>query len=587
MHKRNRSILMRVLSVVIAAGISISGLPAGAMAAETTAEIETETASATEEVAEEATGQQTETAQESEEAAEEEAVEEVTEDATEETTEEASESGQEIEADQETESGQETGDNTMPSLQGENDISEEGEALAKDAEVPDGWYYEGDDTYYYIDGEPVIEAVINVYGSYYGFGYDGRLIKNTELVLQGDEGPIIYRAKANGELYVNTWYWNESGEYWSYYGEGGIAACDELKEIDGVLYAFRGTCLQIGGTFVDGDDVYLVDENGVARLREDKNGWYWVINNVGDGRWQYYVDDEPLRNQIARIDGALYCFDSDGYMVYAMWDYYFYDENGTEVHCRTRDNGVLYENEWFDFYGTWYYYGENGIGAEGVLTIGGTKYAFIHGRMLTNQVYADNTGTYSINGSGVATLMEWTEGWNNIGGKWYYYENGHAVSDEIKKIGGSYYGFDKNGVMYQSQLIDIFNESTMELLERYRAKASGELYVNSWYQDEWGQWFYFGEDARGLDGPHKVGGTWYFFGKGCMSRNRIEPSEDGLYQVDGNGVATKLNRSDGWHQISGNWYYFRNGAAIYNEVIKDGSKYYLFNVDGIMLTSNR
>ena len=595
MHKRNRSILMRVLSVVIAAGISISGLPVSAMAAETTAEIETETASATEAEAEEASEQQTASVQEyeesSEETAEEASSEETAEDATEETTEAGQEpgDGQNPEAGQETtEAGQEPEDNTMPSLQGENDISEEGEALAKDTAIPDGWYYVGTDTYYYIDGEPVVETVINVNGSYYGFDIYGCLIKDSLFTLWSDGAGHIYQAKSNGELYVNTWY-TDDGVTWSYFGEGGEAACDEVKEINGVLYAFRGICLQIGGTFVDGDDVYLVDENGVARLRAEMNGWYWEAGyHQGDGRWQYYVDGELLCDQIARINGLLYYFDPDGYLFdynNGQANHYYYDENGTEVHFRAHLSGVLYENEWANSNNAWYYYGENGIGAEGVLTIGGTTYAFIHGKMLTSQTYTDNTGTYSINGSGVATLMEWTEGWNYLSGKWYYYENGHAVSDEIKKIGGSYYGFNENGVMYQSQVVDIFDESTQKYVKKFRAKASGELYVNSWYQDEMGQWFYFGWDGLGPTGPYKVGGTWYFFNNGYMQKNIISLSENGLYQIDGNGVATKLNLSDGWHQISGNWYYFRNGAAVYNELIKDGSKYYIVNVNGIMIKS--
>ena len=322
------------------------------------------------------------------------------------------------------------------------------------------------------------------------------------------------------------------------------------------------------------------EDEGDTEIQDGWNGDY--------GYWQYYVDGEPLKNQIKRIGSALYGFNNEGYM-YADCIFKLEDENGTELTYRARGNGALYENEWCQIYDGpgdpyWFYFGEGGVGANGMLKLKGVLYAFTDGQMLKNTTYNDETGTYRIGSNGVATRIEWVEGWNSIGGKWYYYEDGRFCVNEIKKIGSNYYGFNEKGQMNRNGLFNTYGENMNVLVDHYYAKSNGQLLVNGWYQDNMGQWFYFGADGKGLNGLHTVGGKLYAFSDGYMITNYMYHDESGVYQIGGNGIAKKVSLN-GWYEYDNRWYFFENGKLVTNEVRKIGGKYYLFDSEGAMLKS--
>ncbi len=80
-------------------------------------------------------------------------------------------------------------------------------------------------------------------------------------------------------------------------------------------------------------------------------------------------------------------------------------------------------------------------------------------------------------------------------GTYKYYENGEAVYNTVKKIGNDYFGFNNYGIMYDDVFFSIWEEDVDNWVN-YCAKKGGYLYVNSWYEDEWGGKYYFGAGGR-------------------------------------------------------------------------------------------
>mgnify|MGYP002250040642 CR=1 FL=1 len=72
------------------------------------------------------------------------------------------------------------------------------------------------------------------------------------------------------------------------------------------------------------------------------------------------------------------------------------------------------------------------------------------------------------------------------------------------KINGSYYGFDSKGKRYTNTLFSIESNT-------YRAKSDGSLYVNEWYRNEEGTYYYYDEMAIILEISSKIGDSYYGF----------------------------------------------------------------------------
>ncbi|MBR6897963.1 MAG: hypothetical protein IKN24_07310 [Lachnospiraceae bacterium] len=181
------------------------------------------------------------------------------------------------------------------------------------------------------------------------------------------------------------------------------------------------------------------------------------------------------------------------------------------------------------------------------------------------------------------------DGWVQDGDNWYYYENGEAVSDTIKKIGDSYYGFNYYGVMYDDLsfgMYGYYSNSYVWGYIYYRAKAGGALYVNEWYQDEFGTTYYYGENGRGAHGISEVGGNQYYFSYGAMQTNITVAKDMTVYYFGSDGTlsssATLTNNK--WTLFQDRYYYAKDNAAVINCVVKIGDIYYGFSDTGYMYT---
>ena len=170
-------------------------------------------------------------------------------------------------------------------------------------------------------------------------------------------------------------------------------------------------------------------------------------------------------------------------------------------------------------------------------------------------------------------------GFHEIDGKMYYFDsNGYRQlgnqSWKKKKINGSYYALNQNGVI---------------------AKNSWKKYSDGWR--------YFGADGRMYTGKRKVATATYYFDTktGCRLENKFKQIGSKKYYFDAGGkmyqnTMKKIGRYRYYFDkygcmavskivtVSGNSYYFNsNGQAVQNEIVAVGKYSYYFSSKGVMV----
>ncbi|MBE5943296.1 MAG: hypothetical protein E7258_00080 [Lachnospiraceae bacterium] len=202
----------------------------------------------------------------------------------------------------------------------------------------------------------------------------------------------------------------------------------------------------------------------------------------------------------------------------------------------------------------------------------------------TEKVEADTQGVDEAKLTESAeVLAATTNGWvENSNGTWSYYKNGTMVKSKILKIGNYYYGFNSSGIMYEDTTFSMTNPYT-GIYSYHRAKYDGTLYVNTWYEDIYNGWYYYGEAGYGYDGIYTIGGITYFFDYGKMLYDCAISYNGSPYYVRKSGSVVALNYN-GWTQVDGNWLYTENGKPVTNQRKKIGGYYYGFGSNGVMLT---
>ena len=279
------------------------------------------------------------------------------------------------------------------------------------------------------------------------------------------------------------------------------------------------------------------------------DGWH----KDNDGNFSYVKDGQIVENKVIEIDGKHYGFDYRG-ILYVNTNFYMYDTDGVEHYeYRAKEDGSLYENEWYrDSYDPyyWYYYGEDGKAYTGLHTINGKQYYFSEYYVLsTNCIIRDGDDKiYYCDSDGVVTDVT-DDGWVQNEGKKYYVKFGDFLRNCVEQIDGKYYGFDYNGILYVNEA---FNTSYSDGTSySYRAKEDGSLYVNVWYTDSY-NWYYYGEDGKAYTGIHTINGKQYYFDRyGWLYKNGIIRDNDKTYYCDEEGIATDVT-GGGWVQKDGN-----------------------------------
>ena len=383
---------------------------------------------------------------------------------------------------------------------------------------------------------------------------------------------VYYRAKSGGALYQNEWFIRDGGSYtYKYYYGADAKGATGVVTVGGKLYYFyyNGRMATNTAFSYDGKG-YLVDSEGNASQLAE--GW----NNIS-GSYYYVSSGEVYKDGVYKINSSYYGFDSSGRMYDGIRFEAYNKEQGRYGLHQAKTGGALYVNSWVQVNGRWYYYGESGIGPRGMTTVGGKQYYFNNGQMATNVAVSDGSTAYYADADGNLNPMH--DAWNLINGSYYYAAGGTVYSDGVYKIGSSYYGFRSSGVMYDNEEFST-NNNELSDYGYHRAKAGGALYVNAWYQDGNGDWYYYGDCGLAANSITPVNGKqYYFYYDGRMATNCIVSDGSKAYAVDASGTFSSVK--EGWNLVDGTYYYVSNGNLVYG-IKTIGSTLYGFDDSGRM-----
>ncbi|MDD6327138.1 MAG: hypothetical protein PUA62_01650 [Lachnospiraceae bacterium] len=404
------------------------------------------------------------------------------------------------------------------------------------------------------------------------------------MVVTGIKAPV---AKA---AYPGTWNWDGSGWTYTYHDADGDTwdVGSGLRMIDGKPYAFEEGYLLVGGwhklynsdnywvyAAADGelatgwqtisgstyyfyasgrmarnatiDEKYYVDENGVyqgqGQWKTDGSRWWYAYANpkkysdYNETIGKYTYRNYP-KNANVFIDGFVYAFDEDGYMMTG-WIHRIYD-HGSNDWFYADASGKLVAG-WKQIDGTWYYFGK-----------------------LSGDMYRNCTvDGYKLGEDGA--LVGYIPSWQKDDTGWRYkYEDG-AYAIGLNYIDDEYYYFGEDGYM---------KTGWIDLNEYWGMNSSTPV------------WYYFTADGSAISrGWHQIDGTWYYFpwNEGKLATNGTWVG----YEFDENGAYTPANHETTWSwKTDGSRWWYENTDGEFKASTRTSINgfYYAFDAAGYMMT---
>ena len=230
--------------------------------------------------------------------------------------------------------------------------------------------------------------------------------------------------------------------------------------------------------------------------------------------------DENSNGQQADSEDAATATVKSGWQQIAANTWIYYDQNGNRDYTKTGMQTIGDKV---------YYLDENGVAQSGTfLAADGKEYVFDAGK-------------------GTATLKI-SDGWNEIDGKWYWYQNGKPYKGWLQRFSGWYY-----------------------------LKEDGTM-TTGWYEVK-GVRYYFDENGTMVTGWVQDGENWYYMSaSGAMQTGWVQ-THTGWYYLGNSGVM-----QTGWYVVKGKWYYSNAAGTMQTGWVNDGKHWYYMNADGVMQT---
>ena len=440
-----------------------------------------------------------------------------------------------------------------------------------------GWYQDGGKWYYIQNNTICREGVYEIDGNLYGFDWDGCLYTlGGEQWIDGAYGEY-YVTDGSGVLYRNKWrnrqigYSYEIG--WVYYGNDGKMLHDELVEIGGTLYYFNYDGVMVTDEVWTswGEGIYAANSSGAVTKLAAKT-WY---QDKSTGLWYYADENGYPADGVVKVGSAYYAFDYGCMMentgaygeINGVSGWYLFGDGGNQVK----------KTGWVQQWDQWYYMYSDYSLYYGWLTEGGNNY-YLWPEMCYDRLFMDDVSgeIYYANGKGHCTKVQFNSGLNVIEGELVYIENNNLVCNEWKKINGSWYYFDFDGMAARDCFWWIEDA-------RYYFDENGKM-VTGWIARN-NTWYYAGSDGKMVTGLQTVGGKQYLFDDyGEMWHDGIYWCDGIAYLIDNGGVIKHAFSGTGWKQVDGNWYYCDDGAPYTNTVKRIGEYCYAFSDEGVMLS---
>ncbi|MGL4850560.1 MAG: hypothetical protein ACRC28_16845 [Clostridium sp.] len=257
----------------------------------------------------------------------------------------------------------------------------------------------------------------------------------------------------------------------------------------------------------------------------------------------------------------LYRYESGGKKLKRVLDdeylsFFVYDENrialGDYYKVKSKFIYPDFHSEGWENLNGVWYYYENGIIQTGWKYING-KYFYLNNNGQMQTGWLNLNGRwYYLNNSG-----EMQTGWLNLNGKWYYLNNSGEMQTGWLNLNGKWYYLNNGGEMQTSWL---------NLNGRwYYLNNSGEMQTG-WLNLN-GKWYYLNDGGLMQTGWLNLNGKWYYLNNGGEMQKGWQWIDDAYYYLGASGEMAK-----GWNYIDNNWYYLYNSGKMATNVEIDGWK---------------
>ena len=488
----------------------------------------------------------------------------------------------------------------------------------------DGWFLFDGDYYYVENGQLKTNGAYKINGSWYAFGYTGKMCVDSDF--NGFGSSLYYRAKADGKLYCSEWYQDDE-KNWYYYKEDASMARGTTKIGETTYYFDVDGVLKANGAVEVGDSYRLADENGSWIQTPGwvcvSDSWYYVLNDgtlytgiLEENGATYYLSPKMARNVgLLEVDGVAYQIAENGLATKAADGFYpgdvlnhlyyvsggriatkgWLNVDGNWYYFAEKDNLGIYHavagtNETIDgklyhfdsdgtmassgwgLYddGSWYYALASGELATGDVTIGSTIYHFDENGKTQRGLVVENGICKLYSENGILQETGNAQGWSLLGGNYYYLKDGALLKNVSRRLSdGKWYGFDATGKMRTNIIAD----------GRFYGKTGAAQ--TGWFTVA-GKWYYASSvNALLKTGLHVINGAEYYFDRNGTMQTGEFVVNGKLFTTNENGVVlSKTTMKNGWTNCQGSWYYYQNGIAYTGFV----GAYYV--IDGKMV-SNR
>lgn len=488
----------------------------------------------------------------------------------------------------------------------------------------DGWFLFDGDYYYVENGQLKTNGAYKINGSWYAFGYTGKMCVDSDF--NGFGSSLYYRAKADGKLYCSEWYQDDE-KNWYYYKEDASMARGTTKIGETTYYFDVDGVLKANGAVEVGDSYRLADENGSWIQTPGwvcvSDSWYYVLNDgtlytgiLEENGATYYLSPKMAKNVgLLEVDGVAYQIAENGLATKAADGFYpgdvlnhlyyvsggriatkgWLNVDGNWYYFAEKDNlGIYYAvagtNETIDgklyhfnsdgtmassgwgLYddGSWYYAFASGELATGDVTIGSTIYHFDENGKTQRGLVVENGICKLYSENGILQETGNAQEWSLLGGDYYYLRDGVLLKSGAYRLSdGKWYGFDATGKMRTNIIAD----------GRFYGKTGAAQ--TGWFTVA-GKWYYASSvNALLKTGLHVINGAEYYFDRNGTMQTGEFVVNGKLFTTNENGVVlSKTTMKNGWTNCQGSWYYYQNGIAYTGFV----GAYYV--IDGKMV-SNR
>ncbi|NGM16849.1 hypothetical protein GMI70_02285 [Eggerthellaceae bacterium zg-893] len=166
------------------------------------------------------------------------------------------------------------------------------------------------------------------------------------------------------------------------------------------------------------------------------------------------------------------------------------------------------------------------------------------------------------------------QGWKEVGGEWYYFEES-AMQTGWAQVGGDWYYLEESGRM---------DTGWKEVGgEWYYLEDSGKM-ATGW-QEVGGEWYYLNGAGEGVEGAmatgwKKTGGEWYYLEDTGRMATGWRSDGGTWYYLNGEGEGVEGSMATGWKKDGGKWYYLAGSGAMRSGWQRVGGTWYLLNAGG-------